>query len=69
MSKRATKSGYETRRIDDTDPDFMILGESTIGTAEDVDKWILKKVWLTVGVKPIEYADGTWADRATLTYL
>ena len=68
MSKRAIKSGYESMEIEVVG-DITYIGLSTIGTSEAVEKWIVKKIEVVGDLTSITFGEGSWADRATLTYL
>lgn len=43
------------------------LGYSALEESEDSDKWTVSKI-NELSIVTIEYAEGSWADRAILTY-
>ncbi len=65
MGKASKVQGQIVRRYEEIG-DYTYIGASTIGRSEDSEEWTITRVDSASGV--IEYATGSWTDRATLTY-
>jgi hypothetical protein len=69
MAKEATRSGFESREIEEVGG-ITYVGKSIIGESEtSTDKWIIQRIEVVGDLTSIKFAEGTWATRAALNYL
>ena len=59
-------SGYTARKTD-VNGSITYVGYARLGEA-DSGNWNVQKITNTSGDLTIEYGEGAWTDRATLTY-
>jgi len=58
--------GYTVRKSE-TVNDITYIGYSEIGTDDD-GAWVVMRLSISGGVSAMEFGEGKWTDRATLTY-